>query len=127
MKWNKEELQEIDKKPRKIMTMNKELHSRSDVTRINVPRKKRGRGLISRESYVRREENNLSWYVRNSEEVLLRKAGDSNVVNISEAVDPKEYKVNEVKETENEWKQKRMHGQYVREGIDWDRTWSVDC
>ena len=34
--------------------------------------------------------------------------------------------MNEVKETENEWKQKRMHGQYAREkeGIDcWDRTW----
>ena len=33
--------------------------------------------------------------------------------------------MNEVKETENEWKQERMHGQYVREkeGIDWDRTW----
>ena len=42
------------------------------------------------------------------------------VVNISEAVDPKKYKVNEVEETEDEWKQKRMHGQYVREkeGID---------
>ena len=109
------------------MTMNKELHPRSDVARIYAPRKKGGRRLISYESCVRREENNLSWYVRNSEEVLLRKVGDSNVVNISEAVDPKEYKVNEVKETENEWKQKRMHGQYVREGIDWDRTWSVDC
>ena len=45
--------------------------------------------------------------------------------NISEAVDPNEYKVNEVKETENEWKQKRTHGQYVREkeGTEWDRTW----
>ena len=45
----------------------------------------------------------------------------------SDAVDPKEYKVNEVKETENEWKQKTMHGQYVREkeGIDWDRTWQL--
>ena len=33
--------------------------------------------------------------------------------------------MNEVKETENEWKQKRMHEQYVREkeGIDSDRTW----
>ena len=63
--------------------------------------------------------------MRNGEEAVLRIVGDSNVVNISEAVDPKEYKVNEVKEMENEWKQKRMHGQYVREkeGIDWDRTW----
>ena len=46
-------------------------------------------------------------------EVLLRKVGDSNEVNISEAVDPKQYKVNEVKETENKWNQKRMHGQYM--------------
>ena len=102
IKWNKEELQDIDKKSRKIMTMNKELHPRSDVARICVPRKKRGRDLINCECCVRREENNFSWYVRNSEEVLLRKVGDSNVVNISEAVDPKKYKVNEVEETENE-------------------------
>ena len=46
-------------------------------------------------------------------EVLLGKVGDSNEVNISEAVDPKQYKVNEVKETENKWNQKRMHGQYM--------------
>ena len=33
--------------------------------------------------------------------------------------------MDDVKETENEWMQKRMNGQYVRgkEGIDWDRTW----
>ena len=60
IKWNKEKLQEIDRKSRKIMTMNKELHPRSDVARIYVPRKKGGRGLISCESCVRREENNLS-------------------------------------------------------------------
>ena len=102
VKWNKEELQEIDRKSRKIMTMNKELHPRTDVARIYVPRNKGGRGLISCESCVRREENSLIWYVRNSEEALLRKVGDSNVLDISEAVDPKEYKVNEVKEMENE-------------------------
>ena len=48
--------------------------------------------------------------MRNSEEVLLKKVGDSNVVNISEAVDPKEYKVNEVNETKSEWKQKKCMG-----------------
>ena len=39
-------------------------------------------------------------------------------------IDPKEYKVNEAKQAENEWKQKRMHLQYLRkkEGIDWERT-----
>ena len=63
--------------------------------------------------------------MRNSEEALLGKFRDNNVLNISEAEDPKEYKVNEEKESENKWKKKRIHGQYVREkeGIDWDRTW----
>lgn len=32
--WNKEELQKIDRKSRQIMTVNKELHPRSDVARI---------------------------------------------------------------------------------------------
>ena len=76
------------KEVEEIMTINTKLHPISDVARIYVPRKKGGRGLISCESCVRGEENNLSWYVRNSEEALLRKVGDSNVVNISEAVDP---------------------------------------
>ena len=31
LKWNKNELQEIDRKTRKLMTINKELHSGSDV------------------------------------------------------------------------------------------------
>ena len=39
---------------------------------------------------------------------------NNNVVNISEAVDPKEHKMNDVKEMEEEWKEKRIHGQYVR-------------
>ena len=34
IKWNKEKLQEIDKKYRKIMAMNKELHPRCDVARM---------------------------------------------------------------------------------------------
>ena len=56
---------------------------------------------------------------------LHPRSGDSGVVNISDAVDPKKFKVNEVKEMENEWKQKKMHWQYAREkdGIDRDRTW----
>ena len=46
LKWNKNELQEMDRKTRKFMTMNKELHPRSDVARLYVSRKNGGRGLI---------------------------------------------------------------------------------
>ena len=75
---NGQTIKEVDE----IMTINKELHPRSDVARIYLSRKKGGRGLMSCESCVRREENNVSWYVRNSEKELLRKVGASNVVNI---------------------------------------------
>ena len=87
IKWNKGELQEIDRKSRKIITIFEEQHPRSDVAGIYVPRKKGRRGLISYQSCVGRKENNLSCYVRNSEEELIRKVGNSNAVNISEAVD----------------------------------------
>ena len=41
---------EIDRKTRKVMTINKELHPRSDVARIYVLRERSGKGLMSCEN-----------------------------------------------------------------------------
>ena len=107
------------------MTMNKELHPRSDVARIYVARKKGGRGLISCESCVKEEENNLSWYIKNSEEIMLRKVEAMGMVNVKDTVKPSEYKRNKNQGKEKEWEEKVMHGQYLRDkiGVDWERTW----
>ena len=78
-----------------LKVSNNELHRRSDTARIYVSRKKGGRGLISCEACVCGEENSLSWYVRNSEEVLLRKVGEKGTVKVDEAKDPKEYQKSE--------------------------------
>ena len=51
--------------------MNKELHPRSDVARLYVPKKNGGRGLIGCENSVKSEENGLGWYVKNNIEPLL--------------------------------------------------------
>ena len=40
VKWTKSKLDEIDRKTRKILTMNKELHPRHDVDRLYVRRKR---------------------------------------------------------------------------------------
>ena len=45
-KWTKSELDEIDRKTRKVMTMNKELHPRSDADRLYESRMEGRRGLI---------------------------------------------------------------------------------
>ena len=46
VKWTKNELDEIDRKTRKFLTFNKELHPRINVDRLYVSRMEGGRGLI---------------------------------------------------------------------------------
>ena len=71
LKWNKNELQEMEKKTRKFMTMNKELHLRSDVAQWYVSRKNGGRELIGCENSVKSKENGQGWYFKNNVELLL--------------------------------------------------------
>ena len=97
------------------MTINKELHPRSDVARIYVSRKRGGRGLMSCENCVKGEENNLGWYIKNSREIVLRKVGETSIVNTEETMEPNEYKRSKSQEMEDAWRQKVMHGQFVRD------------
>ena len=59
VKWTKRELNEIDRKTRKVMTLNKELHPRSYVDRLYVSRMEGGRRLIGCKMCVKAEENSL--------------------------------------------------------------------
>ena len=71
LKWNKNELQEMERKTRKFMTKNKELHPRSDVARLYVCRKNSVRGLTGCENSMESEENGPGWYIKNNIEPLL--------------------------------------------------------
>ena len=62
------ELKVLDRKTRKILTMRKVLHPKSDAITLYVSRKENGRGLMSSESKIRSEKNNLGWYFKNSNE-----------------------------------------------------------
>ena len=70
----------MDRKTRKLMTIYRALHPKSDVDRIYVPRGKGGRRLISCEGCIRAEENSLGWYINHSPEQLLQLTKDSNVI-----------------------------------------------
>ena len=69
--WTKSELEEIDRRTRKVMTMSKVLHPRRDVDRLYVSRMEGGRGLIGCKMCVKAEENSLGWYVKHHIEPLL--------------------------------------------------------
>lgn len=55
----KSELDDMDRKTRKVMTMNNELHSKSDIDRFQICRAKGGRGLIRYKTYRVNEKNSL--------------------------------------------------------------------
>ena len=64
LKRNKNELQEMDIKTKKFMTMNKKLHPRSDNAWVYVSWENGGRGFIGCENSVKSEENGLGRYVK---------------------------------------------------------------
>ena len=69
--WRKDELQEIDRKTRKLLTIYRTYHPQSDNDQLYVKRKKGERGLISVEDAVNIEINSLRTYVNNNEEQML--------------------------------------------------------
>ena len=71
----KAELQEVDRRTRKRITIYKGMHPRSDVDRLYVERSKGGRGLMSVEDVVQYESHSLKRYTRGSETEIIRKAG----------------------------------------------------
>ena len=50
--WTRSGLKEMDRMTRKMMTMNRALHTRDSVCRLNLPRKEGGRGLTGVEDCV---------------------------------------------------------------------------
>ena len=73
IKWPKLELLDIDRKTRKRLTAAGAHHPQADVDRLYCDRKAGGRGLMSVEECVRREENALAVFVESTEsEGILR-------------------------------------------------------
>ena len=72
IEWTKQELRDLDRRTRKLLTMNGGFHPRDCVTRLCVPRKDGGRGLISVEDCVNQARISQEYYVQSSEETLLK-------------------------------------------------------
>ena len=69
--WRKEEIQELDRRTRKLMTMHKALHPKSNVDRLYISRNEGGRGLISVEDTIETSKIGLERHVQESKERLL--------------------------------------------------------
>ena len=126
IRWRKDELQVLDRKTRKLLTLYGAFHPKSDTDRLYMPRRKGGRGLISCQDCITSEENNLAWYIKHSTEPLLVQVKLSGLLNSDNCVDKITEKRTRIDNKETRWKEKKMYGQFVREipvNTDQEKRW----
>jgi len=76
--WHQEELQNLDRKTRKVLTIHGQHHPKADVDRLYVPRKQGGRGLMQLEAAHAVEITKLAEYVDRKEDPLYRLSEHTN-------------------------------------------------
>ena len=104
--------------------MNRMYHPQSDTDRLYIPRMEGGQGLLSIADCVETEEQNLSLYLDQSEERLLR-------LSKSERILPQyggpvsTTKKQKKKQATKQWKEEQLHGKFIREAeeIQSEETW----
>ena len=123
LKWTKEDVQNMDRKTRKLLTIYRAFHPKGDVDRLYFERKKGGRGLIGVEDCVNIEVESLRQYVQQSDEKLLKEVNDESMLEKGKTK-------NDIREEKLEnYKQKTLHGKFytnTQEGRD-DCTWTWLC
>jgi hypothetical protein len=70
--WHQEEIQKLDRKTRKMLTIHGQHHLRADIDRSYVPRKEGERGLMQVEGAYIAETLNFMEYVENKEDPLIQ-------------------------------------------------------
>ena len=83
--WNCAELTQLDRRTRKLMTMHKALHPKSNVDRLYITRKEDGRRLKGVEEIVNLTNLGLENYMKASRERLLN-AGRSVDIDLIEPI-----------------------------------------
>ena len=86
-------------------------HPKSNVVMIYIPRKEGGRGLLNVEDTVSKAILGLEEYVVDSNERILSAARNIKKVTAT----AKGFKKRKKNERKNSWKDKELHGQYLRQ------------
>ena len=114
--WTVEELASMNRRTRKILAMNGCMHTRSNVAILYLPRKEGGRRLISIEECVVKESKSLYGYLGQTTEWMLQDALKEKVLDEEENL--QDYKKRRQEEKIRDWKEKALHGEFVRQTAD---------
>ena len=92
IEWTKLELQKMDRKTRRLLTIYRSMYPQADVDRLYWKRAEGGKGLQSVEETVHLEEISLEFYLKDKEEILLKEVVKEGI--IKESDDPEKRKRN---------------------------------
>jgi hypothetical protein len=138
--WRIEEIKQIDRKTRNILTMYKMHHPKADIDRLYVKRREGGRGLVQVEAAYKAEIINIAEYlntkykedqfvniVKNHESTQpnmnsILKSAAKVIIELSQLNGKNDAKQDDMQHTKErleevlkkKWKNKVMHGQHIR-------------
>ena len=108
------ELVSMNRRTRKILAGC--MHTRSNVARLYLPRKEGRRGLISIGECVRKKSKSLYSYFRENTEWMLQASLKEKV--LVEEENLQDYQKRNQEEKIRNWKEKALHGEFVRQTAD---------
>ncbi len=111
VEWTTADLDVTARRTRKLMTLNGMLHPWANVSRLYLPRSEGSRGLLSVAESVYSERRSLHCHIRRTEENLLKVAQKYTKAGVDL---PKEYKRQRKKERRQDWRNKPLHGRFLR-------------
>ncbi len=109
--WTKKDVEAMDVKTRKILTMCGAFRRLSSVDRLYMKRKDGGRGLISVEECVNSEEKSVTEYVVRSEEWMLKEV--AKILKVGESKE--DYQKRLGRERKERLREKKVHGKFMGE------------
>ena len=95
------------------------------MDRLYLPRQAGGRGLLQIRQTVEEEKRALNDYIKNSTEHVLKAFSDEELLKVNES--KSEYHKKELKNCQEQWQSKPLHGQYlqdIKDKTDNYITWS---
>ena len=114
IKWTQCELDDINRKTRKLLTIYKGFHPRANIHRLYLPRKVGGRGLLNVKQLVAVEAQSLARYIwRNKCAEPLIFALQECGLFTKPTVSLSEFKSSWLQSFLSTWKQKPLHGQFL--------------
>jgi hypothetical protein len=117
VEWTVADLLEVDRKTRKLLSIHRAFNMNGDVDRLYVKRKLGGKGLLQVEQVVREEECAMAEYIRERQaDWLIKCVARERVLETEETKGAYRQRVEE--QRMQQWKGKRMHGQFLRETED---------